>query len=202
VQFMKPDSGWIEVICGSMYSGKTEELIRRLRLARIAKKRVIVFKPVLDKRYHERDIVSHNEQSHGGVPVEGADEILELSGDAQVVGVDEAQFFDGRLVEVCETLARRGRRVIVAGLDKDWRGRPFPPSPELMAVAEFVTKNHAICVVCGNPANFSQRKTLSREKVLLGAQDVYEARCRQCFVVPDEEQLRLFGDEESGASGE
>lgn len=195
MQFMKPDSGWIEVICGSMYSGKTEELIRRLRLARIARKRVVVFKPVLDKRYHERDIVSHNEQSHGGVPVDSADEILELVGDAQVVGVDEAQFFDGRLVEVCEALAREGRRVIVAGLDKDWMGAPFEPMPELMAVAEFVTKNHAICVICGNPANFSQRKTLSREKVLLGAQDVYEARCRQCFVVPDEEQLRLFGEE-------
>jgi thymidine kinase len=201
VQFMKPDSGWIEVICGSMYSGKTEELIRRLRLARIARKRVIVFKPTLDKRFHERDIVSHNEQSHGGLAVTGADEILQWVGDAEVVGIDEAQFFDARLVEVCEILARQGRRVIAAGLDKDWRGAPFAPMPELMAVAEFVTKNHAICVICGNPANFSQRKTLSRETVLLGAQELYEARCRQCFAVPDEEQLRLFGDEDAPAGG-
>jgi thymidine kinase len=192
MQFMRPGCGWIEVVCGSMYSGKTEELIRRLRLARIARKSVAVFKPELDTRYGAQRIVSHNEQSLAGLAVDRARRIPELAGDAQVVGIDEAQFFDAELPEVCEELAREGRRVIVAGLDKDWRGAPFGPMPALMAVAEFVTKQHAICVVCGNPANFSQRKTLSREQVLLGATDVYEARCRQCFTVPDEEQLRLF----------
>jgi thymidine kinase len=189
---MRPGCGWIEVICGSMYSGKTEELIRRLRLARIARKGVQIFKPALDTRYSRIDIVSHNEQSLASLAVARARQISELVGNAEVVGVDEAQFFDAELVPVCEELARAGRRVVVAGLDKDWRGEPFGPMPRLMAVAEFVTKQHAICVVCGNPANFSQRKTLSREQVLLGAADLYEARCRQCFQVPDEEQLRLF----------
>ncbi|MDP2359319.1 MAG: thymidine kinase [bacterium] len=192
MQFMRPGCGWIEVICGSMYSGKTEELIRRLRLARIARKGVQIFKPALDTRYSRIDIVSHNEQSLASLAVARARQISELAGNAEVVGVDEAQFFDAELVPVCEELARAGRRVVVAGLDKDWRGEPFGPMPRLMAVAEFVTKQHAICVVCGNPANFSQRKTLSREQVLLGAADLYEARCRQCFQVPDEEQLRLF----------
>ncbi len=190
--FMRPGSGWIEVICGSMYSGKTEELIRRLRLARIARKSVQVFKPELDTRYSSTGIVSHNEQSLGSLVVARARQITELAGDAEVIGVDEAQFFDDELVPVCEELARAGRRVVAAGLDKDWRGEPFGLMPRLMAVAEFVTKQHAICVICGNPANFSQRKTLAREQVLLGAGDVYEARCRHCFQVPSEEQLRLF----------
>ncbi len=195
--FMRPESGWIEVICGSMYSGKTEELIRRLRLARIARKKVQIIKPAIDTRYSEADIVSHNEQSMRSVAVKQARMIPDHIGDAEVIGVDEAQFFDEELVPVCEELAREGRRVIVAGLDKDWKGEPFAPMPELMAVAEFVTKHHAICVVCGCPANFSQRKTLSREKVLLGAGDVYEARCRHCFQVPTEEQLRLFEEQSS-----
>jgi len=197
MQFMRPGCGWIEVICGSMYSGKTEELIRRLRLARIARKEVLVFKPELDTRYSATGIVSHNEQSLSGVAVSRARMIPELAGGAEVVGVDEAQFFDGELVPVCEELARAGKRVVCAGLDKDWRGEPFGLMPRLMAVAEFVTKQHAICVVCGNPANFSQRKTLAREQVLLGATDVYEARCRQCFSVPDEEQLELFHPEKA-----
>jgi len=192
MQFMMPGCGWIEVICGSMYSGKTEELIRRLRLARIARKRVQIFKPALDTRFSQIDIVSHNEQSLSSLAVAKARHIPELAGDADVIGVDEAQFFDAELVPVLEELARTGRRVVVAGLDKDWKGEPFGIMPRLMAVAEFVTKQHAICVVCGNPANFSQRKTLAREQVLLGAGDVYEARCRQCFQIPDEEQLRLF----------
>jgi thymidine kinase len=190
--FMRPDSGWIEVICGSMYSGKTEELIRRLRLARIAKKNVQVFKPAVDTRYSIDDIVSHNEQTHDGIAITVPSQMRDFVGDAEVVGVDEAQFLGEGLVEICEEFAREGRRVIVAGLDKDWRGVPFQPMPQLMAVAEFVTKNHAICMVCGNPANFSQRKVLAQEKVLLGAQDVYEARCRTCFKIPDEEQLGLF----------
>lgn len=190
--FMRPESGWIEVICGSMYSGKTEELMRRLRLARIARKQVQIVKPSVDTRFSKADIVSHNEQTMQSVAVDSARRIPEHLGDAEVIGVDEAQFFDEELVPVCEELARAGKRVIVAGLDKDWKGEPFVPMPNLMAVAEFVTKQHAICVVCGSPANFSQRKTLSREKVLLGAGDVYEARCRQCFQIPSEEQLRLF----------
>jgi len=194
VNFMHPDSGWIEVICGSMYSGKTEELIRRMRLARIARKRVLVFKPAIDARFSREDIVSHNEQHLPSVVIRRASEIEERVGDAEVVGVDEAQFFDDELVDVCRRLADGGRRVIVAGLDMDYRGCPFPPIPELMAVAEFVTKNQAICVVCGSPANFSQRKTLDRERVLVGAGEVYEARCRKCFSVPREEQLGLFRD--------
>jgi thymidine kinase len=175
-----------------MYSGKTEELIRRLRLARIARKSVQIFKPAMDVRFSHLSIVSHNEQSLGSLPVSRARMIPDLAGDAEVIGVDEAQFFDDELVAVLEELARSGRRVVAAGLDKDWKGEPFGLMPRLMAVAEFVTKQHAICVVCGNPANFSQRKTLAKEQVLLGATDVYEARCRQCFQVPDEEQLRLF----------
>ncbi len=189
---MHPGNGWIEVICGSMYSGKTEELIRRLRLARIARKEVIVFKPTVDTRYSKTEVVSHNDQSIPCVTVKSSDAILKRLGDENVVAIDEVQFFDAGIVAVCEKLAREGRRVIVAGLDKDFRGKPFPPMPDLMAVAEFVTKNMAICVVCGQPANFSQRLTLDDEQVLLGARDVYEARCRSCFVVPREEQLGLF----------
>lgn len=192
MNFMQPGAGWIEVICGSMYSGKTEELIRRIRLATIARKRVLVVKPEIDSRFSRDRVVSHNQSSLPSVAVKRARQILEVAGDTEVLGVDEAQFFDDELVAVCEELAREGRRVVVAGLDKDFRGRPFGPMPVIMAVAEFVTKQHAICVVCGNPANFSQRKTLSREQVLLGAGDVYEARCRTCFRVPSEEQLEIF----------
>ncbi len=176
------NTGWIEVICGSMFSGKTEELIRRLRRAEIARQKVIIFKPGMDDRYHHEQIVSHSDQRMESVPVENAQDILKrVDPDAQVVGIDEAQFFDQSLVEVCEKLANRGVRVIVAGLDQDYRGRPFAPIPDLLAVAEFITKNLAICIKCGNSANRSQRIAPSEEKLLVGASDSYEARCRHCF---------------------
>jgi thymidine kinase len=180
-------SGWIEVICGSMFSGKTEELIRRLRRAQIARQRVAIFKPVIDVRYSEDHIVSHNQQRIPSIPVRTPQEILEKAGDAQVLGIDEAQFFDNSLVAVCRTLADSGRRVIVAGLDKDYRGEPFEPIPQLLCEAEFITKTLAICMKCGNPANYTQRITESSERVLLGATDIYEARCRACFEPPTEE---------------
>ena len=173
--------GWIEVICGSMFSGKTEELIRRLKRARIARQRVEIFKPAVDTRYAERAIVSHDENAIPSIVVDTSDQILLLVGDAQVVGIDEGQFFDNGLVHVAETLARQGRRVIVTGLDTDYRGVPFEPIPQLMAVAEYVTKLHAICVVCGAPANHSHRVTHDAGRVLLGAKEAYEPRCRKCF---------------------
>ncbi|MBN2494498.1 MAG: thymidine kinase [Deltaproteobacteria bacterium] len=181
------DTGWIEVICGSMFSGKTEELIRRLRRAQIARQRVIIFKPRLDNRYHAEQIVSHNDQRMESIPIDRASEILErLPEGVEVVGIDEAQFFDAELVGVCETLADRGIRVIVAGLDQDYRGEPFEPVPQLLAVAEFITKNLAICVRCGNPANRSQRIAASEEQLLVGAADSYEARCRRCWTAEPE----------------
>ncbi|ARA93395.1 thymidine kinase [Rhodothermaceae bacterium RA] len=173
--------GWIEVICGSMFSGKTEELIRRLRRARIARLKVEIFKPALDTRYSEAEVVSHDENALRSIPVDTATQILLLVGEADVVGIDEAQFFDAELVDVCQRLARSGVRVIVSGLDQDYLGRPFEPMPQLMAVAEYVTKLHAICTVCGAPANHSQRLTPGGARVLLGARDVYEPRCRRCF---------------------
>jgi len=176
--------GWIEVVCGSMFSGKTEELIRRLKRARIARQQVEIFKPALDNRYAERAIVSHDENAIPSIVVDTADQILLLAGDARVIGVDEGQFFDNELVRVCQELARRGRRVIVAGLDQDYRGEPFEPLPQLMAVAEFVTKLHAICVVCGAPANHSQRLSGVSDRVVVGAKEAYEPRCRLHFVPP------------------
>lgn len=173
--------GWIEVICGSMFSGKTEELIRRLKRARIARQSVEIFKPAIDTRYAERAVVSHDENAIPSIVVDTADQILLLVGDAQVVGIDEGQFFENDLVHVAETLARQGRRVIVTGLDTDYRGVPFEPIPQLMAVAEYVTKLHAICVVCGAPANHSHRVTGNGGRVLLGAKEAYEPRCRTCF---------------------
>jgi thymidine kinase len=189
VQLQPRDTGWIEVICGSMFSGKTEELIRRVRLATIAREKVVIFKPRIDDRFAEREIVSHGDQRMASIPIARAGEILErLAPDTDVVGIDEAQFFGADLVEVCEKLAGQGKRVIVAGLDQDYLGRPFEPMPSLLAVAEFITKNLAICVQCGNPANRSQRLAPSKERVLLGATEVYEARCRRCFrPAPDEE---------------
>ncbi|MBN2360605.1 MAG: thymidine kinase [Deltaproteobacteria bacterium] len=180
--------GWIEVICGSMFSGKSEELIRRLRRAQIARLRVQAFKAATDDRYDRVQIVSHNDQRLESVPVKSAAELYELiEPDTQVVGIDEVQFLDAGVVEVCEALADRGVRVIVAGLDQDYRGKPFEPVPTLMAVAEFVTKEHAICVKCGNPANRSQRVVRSDERVVVGAGNVYEPRCRRCFTgAPDE----------------
>lgn len=173
--------GQIEVICGSMFSGKTEELIRRLNRARIAKLKVEIFKPSVDKRYHEQDVVSHNETSIRSTPVNFAGDILLLSGDCDVVGIDEAQFFDQELVRVSQILANQGKRVILAGLDMDFEGKPFEPMPTLMAIAEYVTKVHAICMKCGDLAAFSYRLSASKEKVVLGEKDSYEARCRNCF---------------------
>lgn len=175
-------AGWIEVISGSMFSGKTEELIRRLRRAQIAKQRVQVFKPKIDNRYSHEDVASHSEQRTTSRPVGSAQEILTLVADStRVVGIDEGQFFDSTLVDVCQKLANRGIRVIVAGLDTDWQGRPFEPMPQLMAVAELVLKTNAICVLCGGLASRTQRLGSSKARVQVGAADLYEARCRGCF---------------------
>ncbi|WP_026631276.1 thymidine kinase [Dyadobacter alkalitolerans] len=176
-----PRTGWIEVICGSMFSGKTEELIRRLNRAKIARQRIQIFKPALDKRYHEENIVSHNDNSIRSIPVQISLEILDRAENCEVVGLDEAQFFDEKIVEVCTLLADSGKRVIVAGLDMDYMGKPFGCMPQLMAVAEYVTKVHAICMVCGEVASHSYRLSPSNERVLLGETDLYEARCRRCF---------------------
>lgn len=174
--------GWIEVICGSMFSGKTEELIRRLNRAKIAKQKIEIFKPAVDKRYHEEDVVSHNANAIRSTPIDFAQDMLLLGGSCDVVGVDEAQFFDDGLAEVCVKLANSGVRVIAAGLDMDYLGKPFGPMPALMAVAEYVTKVHAVCVQCGDIATYSFRSAASEQQVLLGETDSYEARCRHCFV--------------------
>ena len=175
-------TGWIEVVCGPMFSGKTEELIRRLKLAQIAKQKVEIFKPALDTRYSAEHISSHNDQRFTCTPVPDAGKILEQVGDhTRVVGVDEAQFFDRSIVPVCQKLANRGLRVIVAGLDQDYLGRPFGPMPELLAVAESILKLKAVCMVCGGLASRSQRLTRETSQVVVGALDHYEARCRACF---------------------
>ncbi len=171
-------TGHIEVICGSMFSGKTEELIRRIRRAEIARQRVKVFKPKIDNRYSEFSIVSHSEQSYPSEVIENAEEMLEKSFDTEVIGIDEAQFFENNLVQICQDLADSGKRVIVAGLDQDYKAMPFEPIPQLLAVAEYITKTLAICVVCGAPANRTQRVTKNSERVLVGAANHYEARCR------------------------
>ena len=173
--------GWIEVIAGSMFSGKTEELIRRLRRARIANQKVEIFKPEIDKRYSEEQVISHDANAIMSTPVSTSRNILLLATDVEVVGIDEAQFFDNSLTDVCNDLANSGIRVIVAGLDMDFRGNPFGPIPALMAAAEYVTKVHAICMKCGNLAQFSFRKDLSEKIVLLGEKNVYEPLCRCCF---------------------
>lgn len=177
-------TGWIEVVCGSMFSGKTEELIRRLRRAEIARQKVEIFKPQIDKRFSKTEIVSHDEQKISSQVVKDAEKIIPLALEAQVVGIDEAQFFGPELVQVCNTMANMGKRVIVAGLDMDYRGKPFGPIPKLLSIAEYITKTHAICVVCGNPANYTYRTTGEKEQVILGASDKYEARCRNCFLPP------------------
>lgn len=174
-------TGWIEVVCGSMFSGKTEELIRRLNRAKIAKQKVEIFKPAIDVRYHEVDIVSHNQTVIRSTPVHSSEEILLLTSDCEVVGIDEAQFFDAGIVEVVNKLAENGKRIIIVGLDMDSRGIPFGPMPALMSIAEYVTKVHAICVVCGDIANYSYRKVPNEQQVMLGESDSYEARCRKCF---------------------
>ncbi|NUM80038.1 thymidine kinase [bacterium] len=182
MNFVSINSGWIEVIAGSMFSGKSEELIRRLRRAEIARMRVQVFKPLIDKRYDDNHIVSHSELKMKSDPIEKAEEILEkLDPRTEVVGIDEAQFFDTSLVAICNRLADMGKRVIVAGLDKDYTGQPFEPMPQLLAIAEYITKPLAICVICGNPANFTQRTIESEDRVLVGASGFYEARCRKHF---------------------
>jgi thymidine kinase len=175
-------TGWMEVICGCMFSGKTEELIRRLNRALIARQKVEIFKPVLDTRYHEQHIVSHNERSIRSTPVNFANDILLLAGDCDVVGVDEAQFFDAAIVDVCNALANQGKRVIIAGLDMDFEGNPFGPMPQLLAVAEFVTKVHAICAQTGELASFSFRLTDNQQQVMLGERAEYEARSRGSFM--------------------
>lgn len=173
--------GWIEVICGSMFSGKTEELIRRLTRARIARQRVEIFKPSIDTRFDELKVVSHNENSINSSPVQHSSQILLYANEVDVVGVDEAQFFDDELVEVCNKLAENGIRVIVAGLDMDFSGKPFGPIPALMATAEYVTKVHAICMQCGSLAHYSHRKTDEKKLVMLGETDTYEPLCRSCY---------------------
>lgn len=178
--------GWIEVICGCMFSGKTEELIRRLRRAQIAKQKVAIFKPRIDTRYSAEHITSHSEQSLIATVVDDAQEIFTFVGDSQVVGIDEGQFFKPNLIEVCNQLADQGKRVIIAGLDQDYTGKPFEPMPQLLAIAEYITKTLAICVVCGNPADRTQRKSSQHERVLVGAKDLYEARCRFCHTYSNE----------------
>jgi thymidine kinase len=174
-------AGWIEVICGSMFSGKTEELIRRLNRARIAKQKVEVFKPKVDTRYDEIDVVSHDEKKTKSIPVDNATEILFYADEFEVVGIDEAQFFDDELVNVCNKLAEQGKRVVVSGLDMDFKGNPFGPMPALMSIAEYVTKVHAVCIRCGNPANYSHRIVAGDKLVMLGETDAYEPLCRKCF---------------------
>jgi thymidine kinase len=173
--------GWIEVICGSMFSGKTEELIRRLKRVKIANQRAEIFKPSIDTRYDEVKIVSHDERMIHSTPVDNSQTILLLAQDVDVVGIDEAQFFDDQILDVCEKLAIKGIRVIVAGLDMDYLGRPFGQMPNLLAIADYITKLHAICVQCGGIACISYRKTSTVGQVLLGEKDIYEPRCRQCI---------------------
>jgi thymidine kinase len=179
----RTSAGWVEVIAGSMFSGKSEELIRRLRRAKIARQKVQVFKPELDSRFAGNQIVSHSEMRHESANSRSAADILaKVDADTEVVGIDEGQFFDNELVNVANALARRGVRVIIAGLDQDYTGRPWEPMPQLLAIAEYITKTHAICMKCGQPANYSQRTFQSEERVAVGAADKYEARCRMCFV--------------------
>ncbi|NOQ26176.1 MAG: thymidine kinase [Bacteroidales bacterium] len=173
--------GWVEVICGSMFSGKTEELIRRLKRAEYAKLKVEIFKPIIDVRYSEEDVVSHNSTTIRSTPVESSGNILLLAGNVDVIGIDEAQFFDKNLIDVCNTLANSGIRVIVAGLDMDYLGKPFGPIPALMAEAEYITKVHAICMHCGNLAQYSHRITESDKLVFLGETNEYEPLCRVCY---------------------
>ncbi len=182
----RPMNGHIEVVCGSMFSGKTEELIRRLRRAQIAKQKVVVFKPKIDNRFHKEKIVSHSKQEIHSIVIRDAEEILQHAVFAQVIGIDEAQFFNNNLIDIVQSLADSGKRVIIAGLDMDYRGVPFEPIPQLLAIAEDITKMHAICMRCGAPANYTYRMTASKERVVVGAGEVYEARCRHCFEPPDE----------------
>jgi thymidine kinase len=190
----RTNAGWVEVIAGSMFSGKSEELIRRLRRAKIARQKVQVFKPEMDSRFGDNQIVSHSEMRHDSSNSRSAAEVLaKVEPDTEVVGIDEGQFFDNELVNVANELARRGVRVIIAGLDQDYTGKPFEPMPQLLAIAEYITKTHAICMKCGQPANYSQRTFESDERVAVGAADKYEARCRRCFV-PHADAPTVHGD--------
>jgi thymidine kinase len=178
----QPNQGWIEVIVGSMFSGKSEELIRRLRRAQIARQKVQIFKPVIDRRFSDDHIVSHSEMRIESCAVPSSRALLDaVAADTEVIGIDEGQFFDQELPMICDTLANQGKRVIIAGLDQDYLGKPFEPMPQLLAIAEYITKTHAICMVCGNPANHTQRLVASGDRVLVGATGLYEARCRRCF---------------------
>jgi len=198
----RPNQGWIEVIVGSMFSGKSEELIRRLRRAQIARQKVQIFKPAIDLRYAEDHIVSHSEMRIPSVPVASSRLLLDqVEHDTEVVGIDEGQFFDHDLPNVCNTLADQGKRVIVAGLDQDFLGKPFEPMPQLLAIAEYITKTLAICMVCGNPANHTQRLVASEDRVLVGAGGLYEARCRVCFDPRLTETRAAAADVGSSASG-
>lgn len=181
--FLEPKvkKGWIEVVCGSMFSGKTEELIRRLKRAKFAHQTVEIFKPLIDNRYHESDIVSHDSNSIPSTPIGNSQNILLLAQNVDVVGIDEAQFLDMELPNVCNQLANRGVRVIVAGLDMDYSGKPFGPLPQVLAMAEYITKLHAICMQCGNLASYSYRKENIDDQVVLGEKDLYEPRCRSCY---------------------
>jgi thymidine kinase len=174
-------TGWLEVICGCMFSGKTEELIRRLKRVKIARQEVEIFKPAIDVRYDKINVVSHDENYIASTPVHHSGEILILAGSNEVIGIDEGQFFDPELPEVCSALTQKGIRVIVAGLDMDFTGKPFGPMPQLLAAAEYITKVHAICVVCGNLASYSFRKSLKKKVLFLGEKESYEPRCRNCF---------------------
>lgn len=194
-------TGWVEVICGCMFSGKTEELIRRLRRAKIAQMNVVVFKPGIDDRYDASDVVSHSEQRIPSIPVKTARDIEENIGNAQVIGIDEAQFIDGDLPSLVRRLAGLGKRVVIAGLDTDYRGKPFDPMPELICEAEFVTKLLAVCHVCGAPAHRTQRIGGGKERVVVGGEALYQARCRLCWSPPTEDgdvsgQTGLFNDED------
>src|SRR3989442_101701 len=176
-------AGWIEVIAGSMFSGKSEELIRRLRRAKIARQKIQVFKPDIDSRFSNDHIVSHSEIRHESANVRTSEDIrARIEPDTQVIGIDEAQFFDNELIPIVNELAERGVRVIIAGLDQDYTGKPWEPMPQLLAIAEYITKTHAICMKCGQPANYTQRTFESEERVAVGGAGMYEARCRSCFV--------------------
>lgn len=182
--FVPHQTGWIEVICGGMFSGKTEELIRRARRAHIAGQKVVIVKPKVDKRYSEKNVVSHNENTLPSLVVDTADQIVLLTGDAQVICIDEAQFFDQRIINIVNTLANDGKRVIIAGLDMDFEGHPFEPMPQLLAIAEYVTKLHAVCAESGMMAQYSQRVVENNDRLLVGEADAYEPRARHCFRPP------------------
>lgn len=198
---IRNSTGWVEVICGSMFSGKSEELIRRLRRAQIARQRVQIFKPRIDDRFSNEHIVSHSDLRIESESLSDSSQILDVLDDrTEVIGIDEAQFFDPGLVQVCDKLANMGRRVIVAGLDKDYRGVPFDPMPELLAIAEYITKTLAICMRCGNPANCTQRLVDSGERILVGSEGAYEARCRRCYEPPGEVKQTVAAAEASAGS--